>query len=64
MEMQFPNLAEATNNLDPRLLNVVGTNLEFYSVEVQIEYQAYREFQMEYEHWLDEQEEPNFMQDF
>lgn len=64
MLSHFPNLCLVTNDLDPALLSHVGQNLHMYSVDVQIEYHAYREFQMEYEQWLDEQEEPNYLQDF
>lgn len=64
MLSQFPNLCLVTNDLDPTLLNIVGRELHLYSVDVQAEYQAYREFQLEYEQWLDDQEEINYLQDY
>jgi hypothetical protein len=64
MLSHFPNLCLVTNDLDPALLNFVGRELHLYSVDVQTEYQAYREFQLEYEQWLDDQEQINYLQDY
>lgn len=61
---QWPQLCKVTNNLDPLLLVQIGKNLDQQSIDVQVEYHSYQQFQREYEDWLDQQTKPNYLQDY
>ena len=61
---QFPLLSKVTNGLDPRLLRYVGENIKTFSVNLQIEYAAYRQYQQEYEDWIDSKPVANFVRDY
>lgn len=61
---QFPLLSEVTNNFDSRLLKFVGENLSTFSLDLQVEYKIYRQYQQEYEDWLDSNTTPNFVHDY
>jgi hypothetical protein len=53
---QWPKLSEATNGMDPALLNDISRNPSFYSVEVQIEFADYDAFCNEWEQWSIDQD--------
>lgn len=54
---QWPHLARVTNNLETTHVSYVGTHLEDYSIEVQIDYADYTAFIIEYSDWSARQDQ-------
>lgn len=48
---EFPLLSRVTNNMDPRLLQLMGQNLTAYNIDTRIEYEKWLRFESEYNIW-------------
>jgi hypothetical protein len=48
---EFPALSKITNNMDVLLLREVGLNLEYYNIDVRIDYARWIQYQAEYNEW-------------
>lgn len=48
---EFPFLYKVTNGMDQRLIVEVGDNLQYYEVDVRIDYGRWIQFQTEYGEW-------------
>jgi hypothetical protein len=50
-ELEFPHLAQVTNNMEARLIYAVGQNLQQYNTDVRIDYERWICFETEYGEW-------------